>query len=298
MLSDRRALLKGLSAFGAVSGLSGLSPAFAEIGGLRIVSLDYGVAATLLTLGVSPVGLVTADAWDDWVLEPALPDSVVNIGQDRAVNMEVLSALKPDLILSTPYTDFLRPSLEKLARVEMISVYTPDRKPLQKSYEGTRKLGRLLGLEDRAEAFLAEADRAFAASRKKLEQVDFGSVALINFVDARHARIYGASSLYDDVLQRIGMRNAWARQTNFWGFSTIGLEELAMDADQDMSLIVFEPVMQSIKPTLAHSPLWRQLPVVTEDRYTVLPTVLMFGMVPAALRFNRLLLQGLERINA
>jgi len=46
----------------------------------RIVSLDFGLAETLLEIGVVPVGLTATDDWNDWVAEPRLPALVVNHG--------------------------------------------------------------------------------------------------------------------------------------------------------------------------------------------------------------------------
>ncbi|MFD1378870.1 hypothetical protein [Fodinicurvata halophila] len=47
-------------------------------------------------------------------------------------------------------------------------------------------------------------------------------------------------------------------------------------------------------PTLDNSPLWTRLPPVEAGRFSVLPPVLMFGMLPSALRFARVLSHHLE----
>ena len=284
MSLDRRTLLGGAAALAATPALSA-----AASGRPRIVSLDYAAAETLIALGDPPVGVQSSDHWDRWVVEPELPSSVANVGQDLVVNLEVIASLKPDLILTTPYTDVLRARLEVIAPVHMLSVYDGSRTPLANAYRETKKLGRLAALQVEAAEFLEAADAAFAAMRALLAAGKQPSVTLVNFMDDRHVRVYGASALYQDVLDRLGLQNAWTRPTNYWGFATVGLEELARHAPPDMHLIAFEPIVDDIKPTLQSSPLWRSMPVVANNRYTVFPAVLTFGMVPSALRFARLI---------
>lgn len=288
MSIDRRSFLIGAGALSAAS-----FPAFAS-GASKIVSLDYAAAETLISLGLPPVGVQSADHWSRWVVEPELPESVANVGQDLAVNLEVIAALKPDLIITTPYTDMLRGRLEPIAPVHMVAVYNQTGTPLKNAYVETENLGRLAGLQGDADAFLTSADAEFESLKVRLATKKRPPVALVNFMDRRHVRVYGASSLYQNVLDRVGLENAWTRPTNYWGFATVGLEELARHAPQNMHLIAFEPIVDEIKPTLASSPIWRTMPVVQNGNYQVFPAVLTFGMVPSALRFARLITDYLE----
>ncbi|WP_420339500.1 iron-siderophore ABC transporter substrate-binding protein [Roseibium sp.] len=292
MSIDRRSFLGGAAALG-VSSLPSLSASAS-----RVVSLDYAAAETLISLGLPPVGVQSSDHWNRWVVEPALPVSVANVGQDLAVNLEVIAALKPDLIITTPYTDMLRNRLAPIAPVHMISVYDQTGTPLKNAYAETVNLGRLTGMPDQAEIFLTTADADFSLLRNRLAQRKRPPVALVNFMDDRHVRVYGQSSLYQDVLDRIGLENAWTRPTNYWGFATVGLEELARHAPENMHLIAFEPIGDEIKPTLASSPIWRTMPVVQNENYEVFPAVLTFGMVPSALRFGNLIANYMEGFEA
>ncbi|MTH95636.1 ABC transporter substrate-binding protein [Roseibium sp. RKSG952] len=289
MSIDRRLFLGGLAGLAAsatVPALAGFSP--------RIVSLDYAAAETLISLGAPPVGIQSADRWQRWVVEPGLPEGVVNVGQDLAVNLEVIAALKPDMILTTPYTDSLRKRLSVIAPVHKVSVYDQSGTPLVNAYRETGRLGQLAERPAAAARFLETADAEFSAMRDKLAKRPRPPVTLVNFMDNRHVRVYGKSGLYQDVLDRLGLTNAWTRPTNYWGFATVGLEELARQAPSAMHLIAFEPIVDEIRPTLASSPIWRRMPVVEQERFTVFPPVLTFGMVPSALRFARLITNYLE----
>ncbi|WP_198946762.1 ABC transporter substrate-binding protein [Kiloniella majae] len=294
---SRRGFL-GLGAMGVTASLlSSFTTAHAEKGEKtprRIVCLDYGSATTLIELGLPPVGVIAAQRWNYWVREPKLPNSVADIGQDLVINLEAVSRLKPDLILMTPYTTSHQPVLEKIAPIEVIPLFDGQSQPLPASREITKNLGVLLGMETEAENYLKSFETKLVAARDLIAKRNYPSLTLLNFMDARHARVYGANSLYQNVMDEVGLINAWRGETNYWGFQTVGLERLASEATENTELVVFEPLMDDIKPTLERSPLWKYLPSVQNDRFVMLPPVMMFGMLPSAERFLSLILSHLE----
>lgn len=294
---SRRRLGGGVLALAAATALGGRGVGAAAPP--RVVSLDFGIATTLLALGVTPLGVASADTWDRWVGTPALPPRTLDVGQDLAVNMELLAFLDPDLILITPYVAAARPALERIAPVETVTIFAPDGpSPLERAQAETRRLGDLLGRSAAADAYLSAASQELDVLRGRLATVTPPAIALVSFMDGRHARIYGRDSLYQNVLDRLGLRNAWTGDTNFWGFQTIGLEDMATMTDEPVEMVVFEPILDDVRPTLEKSPLWLSLPFVRRDAFTVFPPVLMFGMVPSALRFARLLTAHLEARHA
>ncbi|QND43670.1 iron-siderophore ABC transporter substrate-binding protein (plasmid) [Rhizobium leguminosarum bv. viciae] len=272
------------------------APLFAQSIGPRIVSLDYGLASTLLSLGLPPVGISDLADWDRWVVEPPMPKSVVDIGSSFEVNLEILVTLKPDIILTTPYLDELLPKLQSVAKVVRLEVFTPDiGSILPAAIAATRKLAGELGRENEAEQFLARADAFFERCGSRLAGKNLPPVALVNFMDARHVRIYSSPGLFHNVLERIGVRNAWTRESNYWGFETIGIEDLSKITDPDARLIAFDPVPPDVLPKLAQSPLWNRLAFARPGHLSILPPTLMFGMVNEAMRFAGLLTDLLEK---
>ncbi|MEK1865272.1 MAG: iron-siderophore ABC transporter substrate-binding protein [Rhizobium leguminosarum] len=272
------------------------APLFAQSIGPRIVSLDYGLASTLLSLGLPPVGISDLADWDRWVVEPPMPKSVVDIGSSFEVNFEILVTLKPDIILTTPYLDELLPKLQSVAKVVRLEVFTPGiGSILPAAIAATRKLAGKLGRENEAEQFLARADAFFERCGSRLAGKNLPPVALVNFMDARHVRIYSSPGLFHNVLERIGVRNAWTRESNYWGFETIGIEDLSKITDPDARLIAFDPVPPDVLPKLAQSPLWNRLAFARPGHLSILPPALMFGMVNEAMRFAGLLTDVLEK---
>ncbi|AYG63545.1 iron-siderophore ABC transporter substrate-binding protein (plasmid) [Rhizobium jaguaris] len=287
---SRRALLRTMAA----AAVAGHTPAFAQ-SAPRIVSLDYGLASTLLSLGIVPLAVSDLADWDKWVVEPVMPPSVVNLGSSWEVNFELLVALKPDIILTTPYLDELLPKLKQVAKVVRLEIYAPGIGPiLPAAIAATRKLAVAIDRETEAEGFLARADAFFAECRARLAAKSPPLVALVNFMDARHARIYASPGLYHNVLERIGVRNAWTEESNYWGFQTIAIENLSRVADPDARLIAFEPVPADVLPKIMQSPLWQSLPFARPGHLSILPPALMFGMVNEAMRFGRLLTDLLD----
>ncbi|MGY5802346.1 iron-siderophore ABC transporter substrate-binding protein [Rhizobium sp. LEGMi12c] len=260
-----------------------------------IVSLDYGLASTLLALGVTPAAIASLADWDTWVVEPKMPDGVIDLGTTGEINLEVLASVKPALILTTPYLAPLKPQLEAIAPVLELTIYAEGGEALPRSIEATRRLADAIGRRQQAEEFLTRSEQFFDECANRVKKLNPAPLALINFVDTRHARIYCGAGLYQNVMTRIGLKNAWTGPGDYWGFETIGLEQLAT-LDQSLRLIAFEPLLPpNVLDSLQDSPLWTSLPFVRAERVSVLPGTLMFGMVQEAERFARILLDHLEK---
>jgi len=155
-----------------------------------------------------------------------------------------------------------------------------------------RTLGDRLGCPEAAENYLRAADRLLDSYRERMRALQPRPVLLVNFVDPRHVRVYGGAGLYHGVLDRIGVANAWTGETSYWGYATVGVERLA--TARDLRLIAFDPIPADARRTLEQSPLWTQLPFVRAGHVTEFPTIFMFGAMPSALRFARLLVEKLE----
>lgn len=270
------------------------APAIARAGEGGIVSLDYGLASTMLALGGVPRAIASLRNWSEWVVEPAMPPGVVDIGTTSEINLEVLTSIRPSLILSTPFLAALEEKLARIAPVEIFTVYAENGEALDRSYAETLRLGAMIGRQRQANAFLSRADATFRRLRERVTSLSAPPIAVINFMDQRHARIYGGPGLYGGAMRRIGLENAWKGEASYWGFQTIGLEQLA-ELNEETHLVVVSPLFPpDVLTRLSDSPLWTSLPFVRRQRISVVPGVLMFGMVQEALRFSTLMVDVLE----
>ena len=257
----------------------------------RVAALDWALAETLLALGHPPVAIVAALDWNRYVVEPRLPEGVADLGLQPDINFERLAALAPDVVLTSPFTQQLEPALARIAPVERFSIFEPGPVPLARPRALLLQMGERLGRAALAQAWLDAADRLLDGWRARLATQPQRPLLLVNFIDARHVRVYGGAGLYQNVLDRLGLVNAWSGPTSYWGYATVGIERLA--TPHDVQLFMFEPVPPDAQATLRRSPLWTQLPFVQAGRVSVLPSVLMFGAMPSALRFARLITEQL-----
>ncbi|MDQ0467882.1 iron complex transport system substrate-binding protein [Labrys wisconsinensis] len=258
---------------------------------LRIVCLDDGLTETLLTLGFEPVAVADRGSWETWVVEPALPSDIVDVGTLLEPNLELVQQLRPDLILAIPYLDGIKPLLERIAPVTTIGIYAEDGRPYARAVKATRILARLIGREAEGEALIARVEAGFAQTRQALAPHAQRPLYVVNFLDPRNIRVYGRKSLFQEVLDRIGLANAWTGETNYWGFATTGIE--ALGGTGAARLAYLEPLPQGAAGTLTASPVWNAMPFVRDGAILRLPPVLMFGALPSAARFASVLTQAL-----
>ena len=283
----RRAALAGLLAASAL-------PIPARAGSAsRVASLDDAITETLIALGRPPVAAADTPGWARWVIEPRLPADVVNLGAEQEVNLELLASLRPDLILFTSYLDGDAAALERVAPTRRIDVSAPGSgAPLDRAAAATKEIASLVGVPEQGEVLAAMAEVRFSHDAARLQDRRTRPIVILTLLDGRHLRAYGSTSLWGNVIDRIGLRNGWTKSTNAWGFGLAGIEALA-DVP-DAVLVAVDPVPPDALSTLDRSPLWHALPSVRAGRVLRLPVIAAFGALPAATRFSRLLADALD----
>lgn len=274
---------------GLASGL--VSAEASSANGPRTVCLDWALAETLIALEHPPIAIVAASDWPRFVVEPRLPDSVRDLGLQQELNIEMMARLQPDLILSSPFIGHLDSVLNTIAPTHQFEIFKHTDEPLGHAKKLTHEVAALVDRSDQASKLLKSAEAEIGRYRDRLAATETGRLLLISFMDERHVRVYGGTGLFQNVLDKLGLQNAWQNPTGAWGFTTIGIERLA-EAEADR-LISAGPVPAGIRRKLADSPLWNQLPVVQQQHISILEPTLMFGAIPAALRFARLLTTAL-----
>lgn len=258
----------------------------------RIATVDWTIAETLLALGVTPLAVGDVGSYRAWVGEPLLPAAVVDIGQRAQPNRELLAELKPDRILISPLAAPLAPTLSRIAPVQSIALYEPDADLWLRLHEATLTIAALVDKTAEAEQLLAGLDQDLAQMRAALP-VELPPLLVVQFIDERHVRIFGRHSLFEAVMQRLGLRNGWQGETNAWGFAVASLEQLM--ALPQARLVVVDPIPVGVSERLQEPGLWQQLSQVRAAAVLHLPAVWSFGGVLAARRFAVQLSTALQR---
>ncbi|MBB3265110.1 iron complex transport system substrate-binding protein [Azospirillum sp. OGB3] len=261
--------------------------------GRRVAAIDWAGLETALALGIVPVAATELIQFRKTVVEPEVPDPVIDLGLRGTPNYEALTLAEPDLILTSNYYEGQRASLERVAETLSLPIYLPGEPPYTRAAEAALALGRALGREAEARAFVAGADAEIARLGDSLHGVVRRPVLAINFGDARHVRAFGDDSMFGAVLQRLGLRNAWASHSSYSAAAPLGIEALARMPDA--VTVVVPPLPPDVVRGLDDSALWQALPMVRERRVSVIEPVNHFGGLPAALRFARLVTAALLR---
>ncbi|MEA2117926.1 ABC transporter substrate-binding protein [Halovibrio sp. HP20-50] len=257
-------------------------------------TVDWTIAETLLAIDAPVSSVAQQNAYHDWVGEPSIPDSVTDMGLRTQPNLELLAQVPPEKILISPMFAGLTPRLERIAPVTSFSLYSPDTDTWQEMHTLTRELGELTGHQPQAEQLIEDTQALMTTLRESqpLSPSENAPLLMVQFMDARHVRVFGDNSLYNAVLEQLELPNAWDQPTNAWGFSLEGVEALARYPDA--TLVIIEPLPAGVEEQLAKSGLWQQLPSVKHDRIIHLPPVWSFGALPSAQRFAQKLTTAIE----
>jgi iron complex transport system substrate-binding protein len=136
----------------------------------RVVALSEEAADFLITLGIQPIGFssgrVTGAASGQPYEQPhffpkELLGSPVFLGSEESPSLELVSSLKPDLIVSGSWA---QEANEKLAQIA--PTYVVDQALEGYWRETLQEIGRLLGREPQAQQFIADYD----ATAKRLAE--------------------------------------------------------------------------------------------------------------------------------
>jgi iron complex transport system substrate-binding protein len=268
-------------------------PCPALAAGPRVATVDWSVLETLLALGIAPVAAPELLQFHEVAVEPAVPSGVTDLGLRGTVNFELLLLSRPELIYSSSFYVSSEPRLLRIAPVERFSIYVPGRSPYEPAAAMMRSIGTRLGKSDAAERYIAETEAELAGLRERLTPHATRPVIPINLGDARHFRVFGADSMFGEVLKRLGLANAWTEPTSYSAMAPVGLEALARVPEAWIAMI--PPAPPDAERVLAASAFWKALPNVREGRVLTLDPINPYGALPAARRFARFLVEALAK---
>lgn len=258
----------------------------------RIITLDWTVAETLLALDVPLAGLGDKKEYGVWVKSPIAGDAVLDVGLRSQPNLTVVKTIDPTLLINATWLQNMIPQSLSSAKRMAIDFYTDQGISWPYAVAATEKLAALVNRQDAAKKMIEAVNHDFQENQRLLTDYQQFKYAIVQFIDARHLRIYGENSLYGVVLTQLKLNNAWTPTANAWGFNQITLTELA-HLPENTILIVIQPYPASTYRQLQQNVLWQRLPFSQPARHRVLPAVWSFGALPSMQRFNALLTQAL-----
>ncbi len=257
----------------------------------RIAAIDWAMLETAVALGVMPVAATELIQFRIGAVEPEIPENVADLGLRGAPNFELLQLIRPDLILISPFYTRYTGRLETIAPVFSLPFYVKGEPPFEKALAAVTALGEKLGRTDAARQVLGETEAALQAMRTRIAGFSARPTYVINIGDARHFRVFGADSMFGDVLGRLGLANAWVDRSQFTFAAPVPLENLA--ATPEARIVIVSDIPVEARESLRNSAIWRTLPAVREGRVVTLGNVSPYGGITAGMRFARLLTEAL-----
>ncbi len=256
----------------------------------RVAAIDWGQAQTLTALGVPPVAAGQIDSYNIWVGQPKLPATTQELGLRAQPNMELLSQLDLDLITLTSMYASSESRLSEIAPVKRIDIYQRAGDVWGNTLQATRELAQSVGRQQAGEQLIRDTEQQIATLAARLDD-DTPALLVVQFMDARHVRVYGARSLIEATIERLGLTNAWQGETLMWGFALVPLQRLA--EINDAVMVVMGPIPVGVEASLARSVIWQSLPIVRAGNVVHIPGVWSYGGLPSATRFARLIVDAM-----
>ncbi|MCC7250271.1 ABC transporter substrate-binding protein [Hyphomicrobium sp.] len=252
----------------------------------RVAIIDWAVLETVLALGLTPMAATELIQFRKIVVEPEVPAGVADLGLRGAPNYELLRILGPDIILISNFYEPKRRQFERIAAVHSLPVYQPSEPPYRLAVDAVSTLGELLGRHDAAQHYLAETEAELERLRQGLSSNAVRRAFVIMMGDTRHLQAFGHDSMFGEVMQRLGIANAWTHDTRYSAAAPVGVEALAQAPDA--AIVIVSPLPPEFQRTQASNAIWQALPAVQRGQVAVIPSVNHFGGLPSARRFARL----------
>lgn len=258
----------------------------APVNAERIVALEWLPVELMLALGVTPYGVADIPNYRMWVNEPVLPGSVIDVGLRTEPNLELLTQMKPSMLV---WSAGYGPSPKILARIApgRSFAFSDGKQPLEQARRSLLEMAELLNKQDVAHRHLAEFDAYIDRLKPRFAARGERPVLIMSLLDPRHMLVFGPNCLFQEILDRLGVKNAWQGETNFWGSTVVGIDRLA--AYKDVDVLCFDHGNAADMRQLAATPLWQAMPFVRANRVQNVPAVWFYGATLSAMNFARIL---------
>lgn len=261
-----------------------------------IAVFDWTIAETLLSLDPAAVSLGNTAAFHTWTGYDYEDINIIDIGTQIFPNMELLSNISPEQILLSPNQTRLGERLHEIAPITILQSY-----PYTRERNGslwlrletfTLDVGKAANLSEEAQQLVSDTRLHLESLKNDIPPQP--PLLIIQLVNEHHVRIYGADSMFQGVLEQLGLKNAWTGNTNQWGYSLVSIREL-FNVNEARLVILESAFPIGIENNIENSGAWHFLPSVQRGDFVVLPSSFWIaGALPSSLRFADSLVRALR----
>lgn len=230
----------------------------------NIVALEFSYVDALAALGISPVGIADDDD-ESRIIAPIKEkiDDYTSVGTRKQPSMEIISSLKPDLIIA----DLQRhkdvyDQLSEIAPTIVLSSLAADYDGI---IEGFEKISVAVGKEEKGKEVLAAHKERMEELKAQVPE-DEDRVVLPGVVTADGFFAHNMESYTGSLLESIGLKNAI--QDGSDRYNKINLEQV-VEFNPDV-LFLMKAGDKTIIDEWEKNPLWQDINAVKNDSvYTV-----------------------------
>ncbi len=178
----------------------------------RIVVLELSFANALATVGISPVGI--ADDNDSNILLPEVKKHLkpwVSLGMRSQPNLEIISTLKPDLIIA----DFERHSsiYSNLSRIAPTLLLKSRSQTYEENLEAAKKIGMAVFEDTQMKKRIREHKAIMNDYRQAFSEMKLTQTMQFAIVNSRGMWLHGPSSYTGGVLNALGIKSPIPKET-------------------------------------------------------------------------------------
>lgn len=239
----------------------------------RIVALEWGFVESLLALDIQPVGVADIKGYKEYVNIPLkLAETVEDVGTRQEPNLETIAQLQPDLILGVTFRHkSILSTLESIASTELFSPYSKNVSPLAYFKESFLEIAKLTNNQAQGQKKLQALETTIKETKQQLTeqgatQSTQRPIVLAAFVPhSSPLRVFTSDSFPIQLLNEIGLKNAWDGKFSQFGFNRVGLENLTKLGDVNFIYVPPDENPQ-IEKEITSNPLWKKLSFVKKNQ--------------------------------
>lgn len=257
---------------------------------LKVISLDWTAAETMMLLGYPIQAVGDKKSYNIWVKEPHLPNNILDLGLRVKPNLEQVIMLKPDILISSSLFSFNNHSLQKYTKIYNIDFYK-EGDLYENINNAVLQLGVILSKEKEAQALIENTKNILKEISAQIKSKD-RPLAIVQFIDPKHLRIYTNHSIFGLVLKELGLKNAYKKEVkNVWGVDNISFLNL-LELSQNTKIVIIKPHPFNIKKEFKNNPFYQKIPLF-ED-YIELDPIWSAGSLLSIERFAKYLKDNLK----
>ncbi|HEY8468421.1 MAG TPA: helical backbone metal receptor [Longimicrobiales bacterium] len=227
----------------------------------RVVSLLPAATDVILALGAGD-RLVARTDYDTHASLAALP----SVGGGLTPSLEWLAALQPDLVIA--WRDAQSRTLVRRLDEIGIPTYAAGPESIADAKRLARDVGKMLGLEPRADSLLSAFEASFEAVRRRIP-AGAHMPGVLYLVALDPPRAAGPGTFVDELITAAGGRNVFADAPALW--PEVSLEELVR-RQPDVVIVAAGGLDAPALDRLRAAPGWRELHALRAGRIATVDT--------------------------